>query len=167
MTKETHAVFQERMRYSLPAVWKIAQFVCEHKNKTVMLRPTKIAATYQERKKFKDRGDITIVGESQEWTYEVKRLQPQNDAANFTDLASWPEHYHGYMVDSCYSFDNKDKKPSVYFTVNAPMTHFGAVVVQTTEEFWTTKGKLDKEMGIDKRYYYCPQHLVIFGEILQ
>lgn len=167
MTAKTHAVFRARMAWSLPAVWSIAQFLCEHSGLTVMIHQTKVAETWKEHKQFSDQGDIIIVNDQQNTRsiYEVKRLMEKNDAAEFTDMASWPEHYNGYMVDSCYSFDNKSKEPAVYFTVNAAMTHFGAVSVRKTKDFWTVRGKLDKEQKIDKRYYYCPLHLVKFGEI--
>jgi Rieske Fe-S protein len=168
MTKATHAVFKTRMAWSLPAVWLMAQYLCEQWGLTVMIRQTKVAKTWQEHKRFSDLGDIIIVNNEQQTqtVCEVKRLMEKNDASNFTSALTWPEHYHGYMVDSCKSFDGKGKKPSLYFTVNASMTHYGCVIVSDTQEFWTIKKKLDKEQNIDKPYYYCPLHLVKFGEIL-
>jgi hypothetical protein len=166
MTKATHAIFQARMEYSIPAVWKMAQFICEKKDRTIQIRPTKVAKTWKEAKKFSDQGDIIVIDKEQgrEIIYEVKRLSANNKAADFTNELDWKQN--GYMVDSCYSFDNKPAKPAVYFTVNAAMTHYGVVNVRATCESWTVRKILDREMEIEKDYLYCPINLVKFGEIL-
>jgi hypothetical protein len=130
-----------------------------------MIRPTKVAKTWKEHKKFSDLGDIVVIDKEQgrEYIYEVKRLTPRNRSADFIGESTW--RHSGYMVDSCYSFNNKSSKPAVYFTVNAPMTHYGVVNVHLTRDAWTVRNMYDREMEIDKDYFYCPINLVKFGEI--
>lgn len=142
--------FVEDLKASHSAVQAAAEWL-RASGYPVIVRPTFIRPTAEERRQYSDGGDLEILQR-----VEVK----QRPGIDFQDPADFP--FASIIVDVCHKYDQARPKPYAYMILNSTLS--AAFVVKcSTRPKWS---RVERHVGGRSRdYYECPMSLTQFVRI--
>jgi len=139
--------FVEDLKASHSAVQVAAEWL-RSSGYPVIVRPTFVRPTAEERRQYSDGGDLEILQR-----VEVKQ-RPEID---FKDPRDFP--FSSIIVDVCHAYDQARPKPHAYMILNASLS--AAFVVKcSTRRQWSRVERTAR--GRARDYYECPLNLTEF-----
>jgi hypothetical protein len=151
--KENFKRFVEHLDDSHAGVWTVANWLNSRGN-TVIVPPTTVAKSYEDRLNHVDGGDLFI----------QQRIEVKVRNLDFTSRDDFP-YKDGMLVCAKHSYDNASPKPYAYIYLNKAMTHV-ALIMSTTSKHWTVKDVKDSRyVESNQLTYECPLEWVIFSKM--
>ena len=139
--------FVEDLRASHSAVQVAAEWL-RSSGYPVIVRPTFVRPTVEERREYSDDGDLEILQR-----VEVKQ-RPDMDFREPRDFK-----FKTIIVDVCHTYDQARPKPHAYMILNASLS--AAFVVKcSTRPQWSRVWRTAR--GREREYYECPLNLTEF-----
>jgi hypothetical protein len=120
---------------------------------TVRINPKKLRAKWEDRYKFKDRGDLIVNNHR----VEVKGLSLE------FEMNQWP--FPKTLICSKFSFDRAEPRPDYYFLVNKAMTVAAIVDVKNTMHKWFVINQRDPARGEVYEAYAMDPKLLQWREL--
>jgi len=143
--------FVADLRASERAVERVARWLRE-RGYPVILRPTDIRPSAEQRAGYTDEGDLAILQ-----TVEIKHRQ-----FSFSTRESYP--FPTAIVDNCAYFDKKRPRPCMYLLVNKEMTGALIVPVRDTLQHWRRERFFAN--GREKDIYVCPVEFTSYAPLM-
>ena len=151
--KENFKRFVDHLDASHAGVWTVANWLNSRGN-TVIVPPTTVAKSYEDRLNHVDGGDLFI----------QQRIEVKVRNLDFTSRDDFP-YKDGMLVCAKHSYDNASPKPYAYVYLNKAMTHV-ALIMATTSKHWTVKDVKDSRyVESNQLTYECPLEWVIFSKM--
>lgn len=146
---KTDREFKEALAESSAAVHVVASWL-HAKKCDVLIRPTLVRPSFEERNDFADEGDIEI----------RQRIEVKHRKLTFTSVNDYP--YEDVIVDESFKVDRILKGTLWgYAIINQSMTH-ACLILQHTRPAWTLQTMYDKADRQQRTFYVCPKDLCTF-----